>query len=230
MSDPDYLDTLEAFLADMAPDDRRALLEEARRQVEERTAIKLAIESEYSGLEPARVLYVDDPWLFGDALPGGGRGAVKHYPCMPLADLVRFPLPPLADDCVLAMWRVASMQAEALALVHARGFPPPQAEIVWIKTVEGTKPTKRTRMGMGRMTRAVHEVCLISRRGKLDVKAHDEVSAVFAPRGEHSAKPEAVAEKLERLFPGPYVELFARRQRPGWTCLGLEALERLPKR
>jgi N6-adenosine-specific RNA methylase IME4 len=40
----------------------------------------------------------------------------------------------------------------------------------------------------------------------------------MAPRGEHSAKPEEVHDRIQRLCPGPYLELFARKQRPGWTA------------
>jgi N6-adenosine-specific RNA methylase IME4 len=42
----------------------------------------------------------------------------------------------------------------------------------------------------------------------------------MAPRGRHSEKPEEVYNRIERLVDGPYLELFARRERPGWTCLG----------
>ena len=45
------------------------------------------------------------------------------------------------------------------------------------------------------------------------------------PRGEHSAKPEAFLDMVERVSPGPYLELFARRQRFGWDTWGNEALE-----
>ena len=49
-------------------------------------------------LAPARVLAADPPWQFGDALPGEGRGAVRHYACLPVPDIARFPLPALAPD------------------------------------------------------------------------------------------------------------------------------------
>jgi hypothetical protein len=45
-----------------------------------------------------QVLVADCPWRFSDSLPGRGRGASKHYPCMSISDLCRFPLPPMADD------------------------------------------------------------------------------------------------------------------------------------
>ena len=44
------------------------------------------------------------------------------------------------------------------------------------------------------------------------------------PRGRHSTKPEAFIDMVERVSPGPYLELFARRQRLGWDTWGNEAL------
>lgn len=44
------------------------------------------------------------------------------------------------------------------------------------------------------------------------------------PRAEHSAKPEAFQDVVESVSPGPYLELFARRQRLGWHSWGNQAL------
>ncbi len=42
------------------------------------------------------------------------------------------------------------------------------------------------------------------------------------PSGVHSAKPDEFYELVEEASPGPYLELFARRTREGWTTLGTE--------
>lgn len=42
------------------------------------------------------------------------------------------------------------------------------------------------------------------------------------PRGKHSVKPEAFQDIVEQVSPGPYLELFARRKRPGWDVWGKE--------
>lgn len=44
-------------------------------------------------------------------------------------------------------------------------------------------------------------------------------------RSAHSAKPEAFVDLVEQVSPGPYLELFARRNRLGWDTWGNEALE-----
>lgn len=172
--------------------------------------------------EPARVLVADPAWLFDDSLPGGGRGASKHYRCLTLPELMRFPLPPLADDCLLVLWRVGGKQLDALKVAEAWGFGQPYGDLVWVKTKCGHVPTKSVRMGMGRMQRNAHEIAITCKRGKPKRAAADVLSVFFAPRGRHSEKPDRFYEVVESLMPGPYHELFARRTRPGWRCEGDE--------
>ena len=44
-------------------------------------------------------------------------------------------------------------------------------------------------------------------------------------RGRHSAKPEECRQIVERVSPGPYLELFARAATKGWTSWGNEISE-----
>lgn len=165
-----------------------------------------------------RVLVADPPWLFDDNLDLLTRGAGNHYACLTPKMIREFPLPPMLPDSVLFLWRVAAQQREALDVVDAWGFSPVKTELIWRKR---TKHDKRW-FGMGRIVRAEHEVCLIAKRGRPEVKCHD-IRSIFdgVVRG-HSAKPTEFYQLVEELYDGPYCELFARRQRPGWTCLGDE--------
>lgn len=52
--------------------------------------------------------------------------------------------------------------------------------------------------------------------------ATDVHQCVLAPVGEHSAKPEEVRRRIERLLGGPFLELYARAPVPGWTTWGNE--------
>jgi N6-adenosine-specific RNA methylase IME4 len=163
------------------------------------------------------VLCADPPWLFGDSLPGTGRGASKNYRCLTLPQICDFPIPDMAPDSYLFLWRVSSMVEEAYAVVRAWGFVP-KSEIVWQKLTKNGKPW----FGMGRTVRASHETAIIAVRGKprpLVRNIRSTFSAV-AQKAKHSAKPEKFYDLVERLAPRPYVELFARRQRLGWTCMG----------
>jgi N6-adenosine-specific RNA methylase IME4 len=114
------------------------------------------------------------------------------------------------------------MPQDAIDVMHAWGFVP-KSEFVWIKTIA---PGSRDQMGMGRYVRMSHEVCMIGSRGRglSLIRDHAVRSVVYAPRGQHSAKPSATYELIERLTNGvePRLELFARRHRQGWTCLGSE--------
>jgi N6-adenosine-specific RNA methylase IME4 len=162
----------------------------------------------------------DCPWKFGDKLPGKKRGAAKHYPCMGLGALARFPLPPLAADCLLMLWRCAALQYDALTVMHAWGFTL-KSEIVWLKLTQGSAQPRKLHFGMGRYVRASHEVCLLGVRGRVRVADHSVRSVFAAGVQEHSRKPDEIYAIAERLVPGgPYVELFGRRTRPGWTVLG----------
>jgi N6-adenosine-specific RNA methylase IME4 len=85
--------------------------------------------------------------------------------------------------------------------------------------------------GLGRIFRQSHEICLIGINNtkiyqRLANKSQRSVS--FAPNLKHSSKPECLQDSLELMFPDQpdhpinRLELFARRERPGWTCLGNE--------
>ena len=163
-----------------------------------------------------RVLVADPPWKFRDQMTTKGGAAQSHYPCMTVEDIAHYPIPPMHDDSRLFMWRVASMQREALAVVAAWGFTP-KTELVWLKTKQG-----KLRMGMGHYTRAAHETCIIASRGKVSHlrKCASVLSVFYAEVREHSRKPEEFYEIVESLYDGPWYELFARHRRAGWNQEG----------
>ena len=199
-----------------------------------------------------RVLAADPPWAFRDALPGETRGAARQYRTMDVAEIMRFPLPPIAADSWLLLWYVTAMIDEARRVCRAWGFTPTGAELVWVKTTKpgamvmdfmdpesgdvklddleawGVKPTKLA-FGMGHTVRNCNERVIIARRGKPEVASRSIRSVFFAPVGEHSEKPDRFYALVEALCgAGPRAELFARRHRPGWTCFGDELPEVAP--
>lgn len=176
---------------------------------------------------PIRVLVADPPWPSPPMhIRHGvmkGSPASPPYPVMKPAQIMSYPLPPLADVAVLFLWRLSSMQELAIAVCHAWGFKV-YGEVVWNKlTVKGNDW-----FGMGTVVRGSHETCLIGiryppgrwREARPAVALKDRFSAVVGP---HSRKPEELQDMIEKLYPeGPWAELFARRRRPGWFCYGLE--------
>src|SRR2546428_2535370 len=104
------------------------------------------------------------------------------------------------------------MGEEAYRVCRGWGFVP-NSELVWKKLT----PRGKRWFGMGRYVRSEHEAAVIALRGRPSTMAAEinhSVRSVFeAPGGRHSEKPDAFYELVERLHPGPYVELFARRRR-----------------
>lgn len=68
------------------------------------------------------------------------------------------------------------------------------------------------------------EPCLLATKGKiLRVEDRGIQSVILSPIQEHSRKPDDQYRKIEALYPGrKYLELFARRRRPGWDVFGNE--------
>lgn len=97
----------------------------------------------------------------------------------------------------------------------------------YIKSVGQFNLSTMLSFGLGRIYRQSHEICLIGTSNnkiyqKLANKSQRSVS--FAPNLGHSIKPECLQDSLDIMFPGMRkIELFARRQRPGWNCIGNEA-------
>jgi N6-adenosine-specific RNA methylase IME4 len=77
-------------------------------------------------------------------------------------------------------------------------------------------------MGLGYWTRANTEACLLGTRGKKKRRDNSVRQGIIAPKRQHSRKPDEIHSRIERLVSGPYLELFARQQRPGWTVWGNE--------
>jgi N6-adenosine-specific RNA methylase IME4 len=78
---------------------------------------------------------------------------------------------------------------------------------------------------LGRIFRQTHEIALIGTKGKIYsyLKNHSQRSVLLASISKHSEKPEEVQNRLELLWPdAKKIELFARRDRNGWVCLGNE--------
>jgi hypothetical protein len=88
--------------------------------------------------------------------------------------------------------------------------------------------------GLGFSTRHNAEVCLLAKKGKPKRLSAKVPELIIAPRRQHSRKPDETFERIQRFAKGPYLDLFGRQSRPGWTVYGDEATkfdrpaERLP--
>lgn len=80
--------------------------------------------------------------------------------------------------------------------------------------------------GMGRLFRQCHELALIgTNNNKIykDLLNKSQRSVSLAPNIKHSAKPNNLQDSLDLMFNVQKLEIFARRQRKGWVCIGNEA-------
>lgn len=79
--------------------------------------------------------------------------------------------------------------------------------------------------GMGRLFRQTHEILLVGVRGRIynHLRDKSQRSVHFFPATKHSIKPEILHTILGKMFPeGNRLEMFARRNVSGWTCIGNE--------
>jgi N6-adenosine-specific RNA methylase IME4 len=165
------------------------------------------------------VLLADPPWRYlswGQSL----LGRQNHYPRLPTDDLCQLPVARLAaPDAALFLWATGPRLPDALRVMEAWGFAYTSMAFTWIKVNADASPA----MGLGYYTRGNAELCLLGTRGDgLPVVANDIPSVVVSRRREHSRKPDGVYDYIERMF-GPErtrLELFARRQWPGWHVVG----------
>ena len=183
-----------------------------------------------------RTIVADPPWPIrwsgGAAWRTNGRGE-RHlnkrfkkaldYRTMPVDDICALPVTELAEaDAHLYLWITDRFALEGCgaAVARAWGFEPIRF-LVWAKSG----------IGMGVFPRAAHELVLVCRRGTLPFQVRDVGSVqrwglVYENGGrKHSAKPEGFIDLVERASPGPYLELFARRQRMGWDTWGDECFQ-----
>ena len=167
--------------------------------------------------------------LFGEGQGPLSRPALRHHG--------------RGRDRAVAGWRAGRTRRTLISLDHgpclvrgmhlpvmrAWGFEPSSMAFVWIKPkrkafangdffLEETLFAK----GMGHTTRQNAEYVVLGRRGKPRRLRKDVHQLIIQPRREHSRKPDEFYARVQRYCTGPYLELFARQRRPGWTGWGNE--------
>lgn len=156
-------------------------------------------------------IVADPPWQYDNR--GTRNAAAKHYPTMTVGELCELPVAAHADDDAhLYLWTTNAFLRESFDVLEAWGFTY-KAHLVWVKP----------QMGMGNYFRISHEHVLFGVRGKLATQTKNTLSWFSADRGRHSAKPESFYDLVESSSPGPYMEMFARTRRMGWSVWGNEA-------
>ena len=158
-------------------------------------------------------IYADPPWPYANQ--ASRAAAVNHYPSMGIDEIGRLPVAERAKtQAHLWLWTTNSFLREAFAVIDSWGFTY-KSTLVWVKP----------QLGLGNYLRVSHEFLIIASRGNLVGRATDQRSWVEHDRLEHSRKPEVFRTIVERISPGPYLELFARATAAratadGWNTWG----------
>lgn len=161
-----------------------------------------------------RTIVADPPWPSMHQRSTYHRGKPeRHYPTMPVEAICAMDVASLAeDDAHLWVWGVNRTLDAAYEVARAWGFTP-MSLLTW----------RKPGLGMGYYLRNNTEHCVLATRGKPMVPDERSLGSCFEwPRGRHSAKPSEFFEVVERISPGPYLELFARERRPNWDGWGNE--------
>jgi len=174
--------------------------------------------------EPFGTVLVDPPWRFTNRT---GKVAPEHrrlarYATMGAKEIAGLPVAELmATQGHCYLWVPNALLAEGLMVLENWGFTY-KANIVWHKVRKDGGSDGR---GVGFYFRNVTELVLFGTRGQLRTLApgRRQVNFIATRKREHSRKPDELYPVIERCSPGPYLELFARHGRPGWTAWGDEA-------
>jgi N6-adenosine-specific RNA methylase IME4 len=160
-------------------------------------------------------IYADPPWQYRNR--SSRAAAENHYPTLSLKEICAEPVSELAaDDAHLHLWTTNAFLADAFRVVRAWGFTYKSC-FVWVKD----------KLGLGNYWRVSHEFLLLGVRGRLTFQDNTIPSWSLCRRTRHSRKPDAVRGLIERVSPGPYLELYGREELPRsqWTVYG-NAVER----
>ena len=186
---------------------------------------------------PFATIVADPPWPMRwstgkTRVNGRGERHVNHatarvlpYTTMTVGEIAALPVQSVAAaDAHLFLWAPDAfvIDGSASLVVRAWGFEPLRF-IVW----------RKPGFGMGVFPRPQHELLLVARRGRARFAVRDAGSVQLWKQPyhrtaagvgrRHSAKPDESRALIERASSGPYLELFARSARDGWSAWGDEA-------
>lgn len=192
---------------------RREEKETAREEQRQENAEKietLATPLEAQGL--FQTIVIDPPWDWGDEGDVNQFGRAKpDYHTMPIEEIENLPVGKIADDnCHLYLWVTNRSLPKAFRLIDAWGFR-------YITCLTWVKPS----IGMGNYFRGSTEQVLFAVKGSQPLKRRDVGTHFEAPRGDrHSAKPDEFYQLVESCSYGPYIDIFGRKDRDGWSVWG----------
>lgn len=169
-------------------------------------------------------ILADPPWRFSNRT---GKMAPEHrrlhrYRTMTVEEICALPVARIAaEKSHLYLWCPNALLSWGLQVMQAWGFEY-KTNIVWLKVRKDGGPDGR---GVGFYYRNVTELALFGTRGRLRTfqPGRRMVNFIATMKEGHSKKPDELYDMIEQCSPGPFIELFARSLRSGWTQWGDEA-------
>jgi len=178
------------------------------------------------GTQQFATILADPPWRFANRT---GKMAPEHrrlsrYGTMTLNEIKELPVPLLsAPTAHLYLWVPNALIREGMEVMQRWGFEY-KTNLVWYKVRRDGGPDRR---GVGFYFRNVTELVLFGVRGRharTRAAGRRQPNLLFSQKREHSRKPDELFSIIEACSPGPYLELFARYARKGWSQWGDEEL------
>jgi len=176
-------------------------------------------------LKKYKTILVDPPWKYGKWGKASKPNYAGHTPKeseMPYEQMTVDQIKALAvadiaaENCDLYLWTTQKYLPQAFEVLKAWGFKYCQT-LTWCKAPMGT--------GQGGLYCPTNEFLILGRRGRMPTGKTRQDSTWWQVKRawkKHSKKPEFFQDMIEQQSDGPRVELFARRQRPGWDVWGNE--------
>jgi N6-adenosine-specific RNA methylase IME4 len=167
---------------------------------------------------PFGLIYGDYPWHYDNSDQHEGSRGHLPYPTMELDEVAAHALEVAkraAKHCVIALWSTNLYITRMDQVIQAFGAER-RTVFTWPKP----------KFGVGGWGRGQTEHLVIASIGD-PVHTLNEVSTLLpswqpAHSREHSSKPAEVAALLRKHCSGPFLELFGREEREGWTVWGAE--------
>jgi N6-adenosine-specific RNA methylase IME4 len=178
-----------------------------------------------------KTVLADPPWRFQNRT---GKVAPEHrrldrYSTLSVDEICSIDVSSVtARDAHLYLWVPNALLPEGMRVLEAWGFRY-VSNVIWAKRRKDGGPDGR---GVGFYFRNVTEPILFGVRGSMRTlpPARSQVNMIETRKREHSRKPDEQYDLIEMCSPGPYLEMFARYPRDGWTAWGDEASDEIAPR
>ena len=185
-----------------------------------------------------KTLVVDPPYML---CTGGSKhlNPESHYTVQKQSDILSTvslwsEKYPIAEEAHCYIWGINSFNSgrsrgliDTLEICETLGFRPITL-ITWVKpngspTPYGQRNTEMCLFG-ARWRKGNHKLVMYKgntkSRNNVVNNLSTSIDVIHASRREHSRKPECFYDYVESRSRGPYLEMYSRKKRKGWTALG----------